>query len=136
MNGTLELETMARAIFRDLFVDFGPTRAKAEGRAPYLWDLFSDALDDEDKPVGWELSEIGKEVRRLKLEILPICQVVWIIPKRKGWPCRPFASDSRRGGQRTRNRPAPQLARMYSIWLGVSTARFAVSGYGRDAAVL
>ena len=49
-------------VLRDLFVDFGPTRAKAEGRAPYLWDLFSDALDDEDKPVGWELSEIGKEV--------------------------------------------------------------------------
>ncbi len=55
MNETLE--AMARAIFKDWFVDFGPTRAKAEGRAPYLapeiWDLFSDALDDEDKPVGW-----------------------------------------------------------------------------------
>jgi len=55
MNETLE--AMARAIFKDWFVDFGPTRAKAEGRAPYLapevWDLFPDALDDEDKPVGW-----------------------------------------------------------------------------------
>ena len=64
MNETLE--AMARAIFKDWFVDFGPTRAKAEGRAPYLasalWDLFPDAIDDEDKPVGWELSEIGKEV--------------------------------------------------------------------------
>ena len=53
MNGTLE--AMARAIFKDWFVDFGPTRAKAEGRTPYLapdiWDLFPDALDDEDKPV-------------------------------------------------------------------------------------
>ncbi|EXJ13933.1 restriction endonuclease subunit S [Imhoffiella purpurea] len=54
------LEAMARALFKDWFVDFGPTRAKAEGRAPYLaphlWDLFPDALDaldDEDKPVGW-----------------------------------------------------------------------------------
>ncbi len=51
------LEAMARAIFKDWFVDFGPTRAKAEGRAPYLapelWDLFPDALDDEGKPVGW-----------------------------------------------------------------------------------
>ena len=49
MNETLE--AMARAIFKDWFVDFGPTRAKAEGRAPYLapelWDLFPDALDDE-----------------------------------------------------------------------------------------
>ncbi|WPL16080.1 hypothetical protein Thiowin_01017 [Thiorhodovibrio winogradskyi] len=47
-------------------MDFGPTRTKAEGGAPYLapelWDLFPDALDDEDKPVGWENSEIGKEV--------------------------------------------------------------------------
>ena len=51
------LEAMARAIFKDWFVDFGPTRAKAKGRAPYLapelWNLFPDALDDEDKPVGW-----------------------------------------------------------------------------------
>ena len=51
------LESMARTIFKDWFVDFGPTRAKAEGRRPYLapelWDLFPDALDDEDKPEGW-----------------------------------------------------------------------------------
>ncbi|MYA89139.1 MAG: hypothetical protein F4X97_11960 [Boseongicola sp. SB0662_bin_57] len=57
MNETLE--AMARAIFKDWFVDFGPTRAKAEGRAPYLapelWDLFPDALDDDGKPVGWTL---------------------------------------------------------------------------------
>ncbi|HPE81328.1 MAG TPA: restriction endonuclease subunit S [Gammaproteobacteria bacterium] len=55
MNETLE--AMARAIFKDWFVDFGPTRAKAGGRQPYLaqelWDLFPDALDDDDKPVGW-----------------------------------------------------------------------------------
>ena len=64
MNETLE--AMARAIFKDWFVDFGPTRAKAQGRAPYLahelWDLFPHAIDDEEKPVGWELSQIGKEV--------------------------------------------------------------------------
>ncbi len=61
MNETLE--AMARAIFKDWFVDFGPTRAKAEGRAPYLapdiWDLFPDALDDEGKPVGWDWSKIA-----------------------------------------------------------------------------
>ena len=55
MNETLE--AMARTIFKDWFVDFSPTRAKAEGRAPYLapelWDLFPDALDDEGKPVWW-----------------------------------------------------------------------------------
>jgi type I restriction enzyme S subunit len=57
------LEALARAIFKDWFVDFGPTRAKAEGREPYLapefWDLFPNALDDEDKPVGWALGTIA-----------------------------------------------------------------------------
>ena len=57
MNETLE--AMARAIFRDWFVDFGPTRAKMEGHEPYLapklWDLFPDRVDDEDKPVGWSV---------------------------------------------------------------------------------
>ncbi len=52
------LEALARAIFKDWFVDFGPTRAKAEGSPPYLspelWALFPNALDDEDKPEGWE----------------------------------------------------------------------------------
>jgi type I restriction enzyme S subunit len=60
MNETLE--AMARAIFKDWFVDFGPTRAKMEGRAPYLapdiWALFPDRLDDEGKPVGWEVVKI------------------------------------------------------------------------------
>ena len=56
MNETLE--AMARAIFKDWFVDFGPVRAKAEGRqppglTPNIAALFPDALDDEDKPVGW-----------------------------------------------------------------------------------
>ena len=55
MNETLK--AMARAIFKDWFVDFGPTRTKTEGRAPYLtpelWDLFPDALDPSGKPVGW-----------------------------------------------------------------------------------
>jgi len=69
MNATLE--AMARAIFKDWFVDFGPTRAKAEGRPPYLapdlWALFPNALDDDDKPVGWEfgiLSKVSESPRR------------------------------------------------------------------------
>ncbi|MEQ9328645.1 MAG: restriction endonuclease subunit S [Rhodospirillales bacterium] len=55
MNETLE--AMARSLFKDWFVDFGPTRAKMEGRPPYLapeiWNLFPDRLDDEGKPEGW-----------------------------------------------------------------------------------
>jgi type I restriction enzyme S subunit len=64
MNETLE--AMARAIFKDWFVDFGPTRAKMEGRAAYfapeIWALFPDRLDDEGKPEGWTNSTIGQEV--------------------------------------------------------------------------
>ena len=56
------LEALARAIFKDWFVDFGPTRAKAEGRAPYLepalWDLFPDRLDAEGKPEGWDAGSL------------------------------------------------------------------------------
>jgi len=61
MNATLE--AMARALFRDWFVDFGPTRAKMEGRTPYLspdlWSLFPDRLDAEGKPEGWELGSMS-----------------------------------------------------------------------------
>jgi type I restriction enzyme S subunit len=60
MNETLE--AMARAMFKDWFVDFGPTKTKMEGRAPYLapeiWDLFPDRLDDEGKPEGWQESPL------------------------------------------------------------------------------
>ncbi len=62
MNWTLE--AMVRAIFKDWFVDFGPTRAKMAGRAPYLapevWALFPDLLDGGN-PEGWPLSSVGKE---------------------------------------------------------------------------
>ena len=58
MNQTLE--EMARAIFQDWFVDFGPVRAKLEGREPYLppelWDLFPDRLVESELgegPEGW-----------------------------------------------------------------------------------
>lgn len=62
MNETLE--GMARALFKDWFVDFGPTRAKMEGReaylAPDLWHHFPDGLDAEGKPEGWRDVEIGE----------------------------------------------------------------------------
>ena len=62
MNETLE--TIARLIFKDWFVDFGPTRAKAEGLSPYLvaelWNLFPGSVDDEGKPVGWRRESLGR----------------------------------------------------------------------------
>ena len=64
MNQTLE--EMARAIFQDWFVDFGPVRAKLEGREPYLppelWDLFPDRLVDSalgEIPEGWEVKTLS-----------------------------------------------------------------------------
>ena len=69
MNETLE--AIARAIFKDWFVDFGPTRAKMEGRAPYfppeIWDLFPDSFDAQGRPRGWgigTLDEIADAPRR------------------------------------------------------------------------
>ena len=64
MNRTLE--EMASAIFKDWFIDFGPTRAKMEGREPYLpaevWGLFPDSLVDSELgpiPDGWVPKPIG-----------------------------------------------------------------------------
>jgi type I restriction enzyme S subunit len=61
MNETLE--AMARETFKDWFVDFGPTRAKMEGRESYLaselWALFPDRLDEEGKPEGWKIGSLN-----------------------------------------------------------------------------
>jgi type I restriction enzyme S subunit len=56
MNETLE--AMARALFKEWFVEFGPVRAKMEGRqpdglAPEIADLFPDRFDHDGTPVGW-----------------------------------------------------------------------------------
>jgi type I restriction enzyme S subunit len=69
VNGRIDktLEAMARAIFKDWFIDYGPTRSKMEGRAPYLapdlWKLFPDRLDNDVKPEGWLTTQWGKLVR-------------------------------------------------------------------------
>lgn len=72
MNETLE--AMAQAIFRDWFVDFGPTRRKLEGatdpltimvglvqdaeQAQALADLFPAALGDDGLPEGWNAGRL------------------------------------------------------------------------------
>jgi len=69
MNETLE--AIARAIFKDWFVDFGPTRAKMERRVPYLAPellaLFPDRINSEGRPTGWELRLIGDVIERLSV---------------------------------------------------------------------
>ena len=68
MNRTLE--AMARALFQDWFVDFGPTRAKMEGQEPHLppelWGQFPNQLVD---------SELGRYRRGGRLEF-------WIMPSK------------------------------------------------------
>lgn len=63
MNETLE--AMAQALFKDWFVDFGPVRAKMEGRPSYLseniWRLFPAYLDNEEKPQYWEEKALGED---------------------------------------------------------------------------
>ena len=65
MNETLE--AMAKALFNDWFVDFGPVRAKMVGREPYLppdvWSLFPDRLVPSELgevPAGWEVGTLGE----------------------------------------------------------------------------
>ena len=73
MNQTLE--GLARAIFNDWFIDFGPTRTKIAGASPYLepryWDLFPDVLDDFGRPRGWKLSVLGDVLAELETGMRP-----------------------------------------------------------------
>ena len=59
------LEELARAIFKDWFVDFGPVRAKLEGRdtglPEHLAELFPDRLVESELgeiPEGWEAKPV------------------------------------------------------------------------------
>jgi type I restriction enzyme, S subunit len=73
MNETLE--AIVRAVFKDWFVDFGPTRAKMVGRTPYLapeiWSQFPDRLDDEGKPEGWNNFRLDDLVVQSKGSVSP-----------------------------------------------------------------
>ena len=76
MNQTLE--EMARTIFKDWFVDFGPTRAKMEGRERYLpaevWDLFPDRLvasEIGEIPEGWGVKALGEIANQRRSGVKP-----------------------------------------------------------------
>lgn len=64
------LEAMARAIFKEWFIDFGPVRAKAEGRRPFGMDdetaaLFPDSFEESELgmiPKGWRVEKIESEI--------------------------------------------------------------------------
>jgi type I restriction enzyme S subunit len=69
------LEAMARALFQDWFVDFGPVRAKMDGREPYLpahlWQFFPDRLNGKGRPEGWEVTSLGEATVELRRGISP-----------------------------------------------------------------
>ena len=76
MNETLE--AMARALFKYWFVDFGPVRAKAEGRDPCLprtlADLFPAQLVDSELgeiPEGWGVGTLGEVAEHLRRSVRP-----------------------------------------------------------------
>lgn len=60
MNETLE--AMARAIFKDWFVDFRPVRVKASGGQQYLsddlWRLFPSTLAGDGEPEHWRRDQL------------------------------------------------------------------------------
>ncbi len=71
MNETLE--EIARAFFRSWFVDFGPVRAKAEGREPYGMDsetasLFPSTFQPSELgniPLDWQVAPLTAHVEIL-----------------------------------------------------------------------
>ena len=132
------LEAMARAVFKDWFVDFGPTRAKAEGRAHYLapelWGLFPATLDDEDKPFGWKskpLDEIAEFLNGLALQKYPASghedslPVIRIAELRAG-----VTSKTPRASREVPERYVVQDDDFLFSWSGSLVARFWTDGEG------
>ena len=136
MNQTLE--AMARALFRDWFVDFGPTRAKMAGEAPYLsptlWPHFPDRLDDEGKPAGWTetpLDEIADFLNGLALQKFPgenepdSLPVIKIAELRNG-----ITGNSNRASRNVPSKYVVQDGDFLFSWSGSLLAKFWTGGEG------
>lgn len=132
------LEAMARALFRNWFVDFGPTRAKMAGAAPYLaedlWSLFPDRLDDDGKPEGWEekpLDEVADFLNGLALQKFPAADASDSLPVIK-------IAELRNGLTSKSDRASRQLPSKYIVadgdflfsWSGSLMAKFWTEGEG------
>lgn len=136
MNATLE--AMARALFRDWFVEFGPTRAQMEGLAPYLsselWSLFPPQLDIEGKPEGWEirpLDEIADFLNGLALQKFPgenehdSLPVIKIAELRNG-----ITANSNRASRKVPQQYVVQDGDFLFSWSGSLLAKFWTGGEG------
>lgn len=129
---------MARALFKDWFVDFGPVRAKMEGREPYLpadlWQLFPERLDDEGKPDGWTerpLDEIADFLNGLALQKYPATDPENSLPVIK-------IAELRNGVSAKSDRASREVPTKYIIkdgdflfsWSGSLLAKFWTEGEG------
>ncbi len=146
MNQTLE--AMARAIFKDWFVDFGPTRAKIEGSPPYLapeiWSLFPDRLDDHGKPEGWIIGPLLDQCRiisggtpRTNNPEYWNGSILWASAKDVSQCGQPFLLEtertiSERGLAESATRLIPKFATVV-VARGATTGRFLL--FGRDMAM-
>jgi type I restriction enzyme S subunit len=93
------LEAMAQAIFKDWFVDFGPTRAKLAGTAPYwdtgIWSGFPDQIDADGLPVGWsvcglaDIADLNPSERLPQGTEAPYLDMA-SLPVRGSWPDKPM----------------------------------------------
>lgn len=148
MNKTLE--AMARAVFRDWFVDFGPTRRKAAGetdsavilghlipkpeKAAPLADLFPDSFGVNSLPEGWKekpLDEIAEFLNGLALQKFPAKAGEHSMPVIK-------IAELRSGITTKSNRASRDMQQKYIIndgdfifsWSGSLMAKFWTEGEG------
>ena len=147
MNETLE--GMARALFRDWFVDFGPTRRQMDGatdpaaimghafppeKAATLAPLFPTKLGNDGLPEGWEtspLDQIGDFLNGLALQKYPA---------QDGKPDLPVIkiAELRNGVSAKSNRASTDVPEKYVIgngdfifsWSGSLMAKFWTGGAG------
>lgn len=146
MNETLE--AMARAMFKDWFLDFGPTRAKMEGGVPYLapeiWSLFPDLQDNEGKPQGWRTEPLLQHARLIsggtpRTEIAAYWNgpIAWASAKDVSQCSEMFLIDTdrtitERGLNESATRIVPKLATIV-VARGATTGRFCM--FGREIAM-
>jgi type I restriction enzyme S subunit len=115
MNQTLE--EICRALFKFWFVDFGPARAKADGRwkkgqslpgmPAEMWDLWPSEFEESEIgeiPKGWEIepvssiAEVNPERRLAKGDVAPYVEMGHLpisSARVDGWVERAYASGSR-----------------------------------------
>jgi type I restriction enzyme, S subunit len=132
------VEAMARALFKDWFVDFSPVRAKMEGQESYLpadlWQFFPERLDAERKPEGWEerpLDGIADFLNGIALQKFPAVDLDDSLPVIKIAELRNGVST--RSDRASRDVPAKYIINdgdfLFS-WSGSLLAKFWTEGEG------